>query len=196
MPSTRRSWPTSRGPRLTPSTTRPRCRPNARPAARAGEQADRPGQRDRQPWGEVRARPQSGRGTRRDPRARELAPGGGPGPCVRRGYGRARYGPTAHDRSVTLSLKKHLVAKGQVNSDFGACESGVQVKIQRNKNGNWNTIATDTTGNDGSYKDQIGDKRARIAPWCRSSRLTPPIRVARTSRRSSDTRTSCIPHRR
>jgi subtilisin-like proprotein convertase family protein len=69
--------------------------------------------------------------------------------------------PTAHDRSVTLSLKKHLVAKGQVNSDFGACESGVQVKIQRNKNGNWKTIATDTTGNDGSYKDQIGDKEGK-----------------------------------
>jgi subtilisin-like proprotein convertase family protein len=69
--------------------------------------------------------------------------------------------PTVHDRSVTLSLKKHLVAKGQVNSDFEACESGVQVKIQRNKNGNWKTIATDTTSNDGSYKDQIGDKEGR-----------------------------------
>jgi subtilisin-like proprotein convertase family protein len=69
--------------------------------------------------------------------------------------------PTAHDRSVTLSLKKHLVASGQVNSDFGACESGVKVKIQRNKDGNWKTIATDTTSNDGSYKDQIGDKEGK-----------------------------------
>ena len=69
--------------------------------------------------------------------------------------------PTAHDRSVTLSLKKHLVAKGQVNSDLEACESGVKVKIQRNKNGNWNTIATDTTSNDGSYKHDIGDKTGK-----------------------------------
>ena len=70
-------------------------------------------------------------------------------------------GPTTHDRSVTLKLSKHLVAKGKVNSDFGACESGVKVKIQRNKSGNWKTIATDTTGNDGSYKDNIGDKTGK-----------------------------------
>ena len=70
-------------------------------------------------------------------------------------------GPATHDRSVTLNLKKHLVAKGQVNSGFGACESGVKVKIQRNKNGNWKTIATDTTNGNGSYKQQIADKKGR-----------------------------------
>ena len=69
--------------------------------------------------------------------------------------------PTVHDRSVTLNLSKHLVAKGQVNSGFDACESGVKVKIQRNKNGNWKTIANDTTSNNGSYKDQIGDKEGK-----------------------------------
>ena len=70
-------------------------------------------------------------------------------------------GPTTHDRSVTLTLKKHLVAKGQVNSAFAACESGVKVKIQRNKNGNWKTIATDTTSGNGNYKKQIADKKGR-----------------------------------
>ena len=70
-------------------------------------------------------------------------------------------GPTTHDRSVTLTLKKHLVAKGQVTSGFGACESGVKVKIQRNKNGNWKTIATDTTSGNGNYKEQIADKNGR-----------------------------------
>jgi hypothetical protein len=67
--------------------------------------------------------------------------------------------PTTHDRSVTLKLTKHVVAKGQVNSDFGACESGVNVKIQRKKNGNWKTIATDTTSASGSYKEKVSDKK-------------------------------------
>ncbi len=69
--------------------------------------------------------------------------------------------PTVHDRSVTLNLSKHLVAKGEVNSGFDACESGVNVKIQRNKNGNWKTIANDTTSNNGSYKAQIGDNEGK-----------------------------------
>ncbi len=69
--------------------------------------------------------------------------------------------PTVHDRSVTLDLSKHLVAKGEVNSGFDACESGVDVKIQRNKNGNWKTIANDTTSNNGSYKAQIGDNEGK-----------------------------------
>ena len=70
-------------------------------------------------------------------------------------------GPTKHDRSVTLNLKKHLVAKGQVNSAFGACESGVSVKIQRNKNGQWKTIATDSTSANGNYKEEVKDKSGK-----------------------------------
>jgi hypothetical protein len=69
--------------------------------------------------------------------------------------------PTTHDRSVTLKLIKHLKAKGKVDSDLAACESGVKVKIQRKKDGNWKTITTDTTANDGSYQKKIGDKTGK-----------------------------------
>ena len=37
----------------------------------------------------------------------------------------------------------------------------MKVKIQRNKNGNWKTIATDTTSGNGNYKEQIADKNGR-----------------------------------
>jgi streptogramin lyase len=70
-------------------------------------------------------------------------------------------GPTVHDRSVTLRLRKHLVAKGKVNSDLDACASDLNVKIQRRGGGTWRTIATSTTGADGSYRQNIADKAGR-----------------------------------
>jgi IPT/TIG domain len=71
-------------------------------------------------------------------------------------------GPTVHDRSVTLRLRKHLVAKGRVNSDLNACVSDVNVKIQRRGGGKWRTIATtSTTGADGRYRQNIADKAGR-----------------------------------
>ena len=68
-----------------------------------------------------------------------------------------------HSRSVTLSLKKHLVARGKVTvgDAFTACISGVPVKIQRRKSGNWKTVGSTTTSASGSYKKKIKDKEGK-----------------------------------
>ena len=70
-------------------------------------------------------------------------------------------GPTQHDRSVSLNLRRHLVARGHVNSGFDACESNVTVKIQRRGGGRWRTVGTDTTNADGLYRERIPDRVGR-----------------------------------
>jgi IPT/TIG domain len=66
-----------------------------------------------------------------------------------------------HSRSVTLSLKKHLRAKGvvSVGDGFTACTASVPVKIQRKKpGGGWKSVGSTTTDASGSYKKKIKDK--------------------------------------
>ncbi len=69
-------------------------------------------------------------------------------------------GPTEHARSVTLSLKKHLVARGavSVSDGFTACAASVPVKIQRRVSGTWRTVGSTTTTETGAYKKRIKDK--------------------------------------
>jgi hypothetical protein len=77
-------------------------------------------------------------------------------------------GPVEHARTVTLKLRKHLVAKGNVTADpeLAECIAGVKVKIQRKKGGAWKSVGTATTNDAGAYKKRIKDKpgkyRARI----------------------------------
>jgi hypothetical protein len=68
-----------------------------------------------------------------------------------------------HSRSVTLSLKKHLVAKGVVNvgDTFTACEASVPVKIQRKTSGGWKNVGSTTTTASGSYSKRIKDKTGK-----------------------------------
>ena len=65
-----------------------------------------------------------------------------------------------HSRSVTLALKKHLVAKGKVTvgDGFTACASSVPVKIQRKTSSGWKNVGSTTTDASGSYKKKIKDK--------------------------------------
>jgi hypothetical protein len=65
-----------------------------------------------------------------------------------------------HSRSVTLGLKKHLVAKGKVSvgDGFTACIASVPVKIQRKTSGGWKSVGSTTTDASGSYKKKIKDK--------------------------------------
>ena len=65
-----------------------------------------------------------------------------------------------HSRSVTLSLKKHLRAKGvvSVGDGFTACTASVPVKIQRRVSGNWKSVGSTTTDASGSYSKKIKDK--------------------------------------
>jgi hypothetical protein len=67
---------------------------------------------------------------------------------------------TKHTRSVSLTLKKHLIATGTVNvaDGFNACRSNVTVKIQHLKNGVWKTVGTDQTTGLGKYKKAVNDK--------------------------------------
>ena len=72
--------------------------------------------------------------------------------------------PTTHERSITLELRRHLVARGQVTAvdGFDDCASGVTVRIQRHRrNGRWRTIDSDTTNADGSYREAIPDRVGR-----------------------------------
>jgi hypothetical protein len=70
---------------------------------------------------------------------------------------------TVHSRSVTLTLKKHLVAKGvvSVGDGFTACAASVPVKIQRKTNSGWKAVGTATTTASGSYSKKIKDKTGK-----------------------------------
>jgi hypothetical protein len=66
-----------------------------------------------------------------------------------------------HPRAITLSLVRHLVARGTVTATdgFAACTSGVGVKIQRRRaDGSWRTVGTDQTNDLGGYRERIPDR--------------------------------------
>jgi hypothetical protein len=71
--------------------------------------------------------------------------------------------PGFHARSVTLRLRRHLVARGTVSVDdaFTACAASVPVKIQRRVAGGWKIVRTTTTSPTGSYRRRIPDKAGR-----------------------------------
>jgi hypothetical protein len=75
---------------------------------------------------------------------------------------------TIHSRSVSLSLRKHLVARGKVSvSDaFTACFASVKVTIQHRSSGHWKNVKSTTTSSSGAYKvrlkDVPGKYRARL----------------------------------
>jgi hypothetical protein len=70
---------------------------------------------------------------------------------------------TTHGRSITLRLRKHLVARGVVSvvDAFTACAAGVPVKIQRRRAGGWRTVGRTTTSDTGAYKKRIRDRAGR-----------------------------------
>jgi hypothetical protein len=70
---------------------------------------------------------------------------------------------TKHGRSVSLALRKHLIARGtvHVSDGFNACRANVTVKIQRLKNGVWRTVGTDQTSANGAYKKALADRTGK-----------------------------------
>ncbi len=68
--------------------------------------------------------------------------------------------PTIHQRTITLDLRRHLVARGlvTVNDGFGVCASNVPVKIQRLRDGRWRTVDIAQTNTDGTYRERIPDR--------------------------------------
>lgn len=70
---------------------------------------------------------------------------------------------TKHHRSVSLTLKKHLMASGTVTvtDGFNACRSHVTVAIQRLKKGHWKTVGTDQTSRNGKYEKDLADNSGK-----------------------------------
>jgi len=81
---------------------------------------------------------------------------------------------TVHSRSVTLSLRKHLVARGMVSvgDGFTACVASVPVKIQHRVSGHWKAVGSTTTTSTGAYKKRIPDKPGKYR-----ARATSPVRT-------------------
>jgi hypothetical protein len=77
---------------------------------------------------------------------------------------------TAQLRSITLSLRRHLVARGVVSVEAGGpttCVASVPVKIQRRSGGSWKTVGKTTTNDTGAYRKRIRDRAGRyrsVAP--------------------------------
>lgn len=91
-----------------------------------------------------------------------------PNPTNNAGGG-AEPGTVDHDRSVSLRLRRSLVAKGAVSAegDYAPCFRNVAVRVQRNSNGAWRTVARTTSADDGTYRMKLRDRPGRyrtVAP--------------------------------
>jgi hypothetical protein len=67
-----------------------------------------------------------------------------------------------HGRTVSLRLRKHLVARGVVSAvdGFGACADGEPVRIERKKGG-WKLVKRAVTDGVGKYKVRLRDREGR-----------------------------------
>ena len=79
--------------------------------------------------------------------------------------------PSAHARTLSLSLGKHLIAGGKVGADgdTSACIASVKVKIQRRAGTSWTTVATDLTDSTGKYTAKLPDKPGKYRALVASS---------------------------
>jgi hypothetical protein len=85
---------------------------------------------------------------------------------------------TEHSRSVTLTLKKHLVARGTISAGaFTACAASVPVKIQRRVSGSWKAVASTITSATGAYKANLNDKAGRYRAKAKKVSLNDGIDV-------------------
>jgi len=86
-------------------------------------------------------------------------------------------GPVTHARSVTLSLRKHLIARGAVSvgDDFAECAASVPVKIQRRVSGAWRTVGSTTTTDTGAYKKRIRDRAGKYRARATGVSLGDPV---------------------
>lgn len=69
-------------------------------------------------------------------------------------------GGVTHTRSVTLALKKHLIATGTVSvpDGFAECASEVTVRVQKKTPSGFKTVASTVTSTAGTYKARLRDK--------------------------------------
>jgi large repetitive protein len=70
--------------------------------------------------------------------------------------------PTFHPRSISISLRRHLVVRGTVSAGgFDACADDALVRIRRFVDGAWRTIATTHTNDEGFYRVRVPDRPGR-----------------------------------
>jgi len=70
--------------------------------------------------------------------------------------------PTFHSRSISISLRRHLLVRGTVAAGgFEACADDALVRIRRFADGAWRTIATTHTNDDGFYRVRVPDQPGR-----------------------------------
>jgi hypothetical protein len=70
--------------------------------------------------------------------------------------------PTFHSRSISISLRRHLVVRGTVSAGgFDACIDDALVRIRRFVDGAWRTIATTHTNDAGFYRVRVPDRPGR-----------------------------------
>jgi hypothetical protein len=86
-------------------------------------------------------------------------------------------GPVTHARSISLSLRKHLVARGKVSvgDAFTDCAASVPVKIQRRRAGGWRTVGSTTTTATGAYKKRIRDRAGKYRAKAPKVSLGTPV---------------------
>jgi hypothetical protein len=81
--------------------------------------------------------------------------------------------PAVHARSITLRLRKHLVARGKVSvgDGFTDCAASVTVRVQRRVSGRWRTVERTTTTDTGAYKKRIKDRPGKYRSVARTINL-------------------------
>jgi IPT/TIG domain len=96
---------------------------------------------------------------------------------------------TVHSRSVTLSLKRHLVAKGvvSVGDGFTACVASVPVKIQRRVSGSWKAVGSTTTTSTGSYSKKLKDKTGKYRAKAPKVTLNAGVDICKGAKSSART---------
>jgi subtilisin family serine protease len=69
----------------------------------------------------------------------------------------------SHGRSVSLKLRKHLIARGSLAEadGFAGCVQGATVRLQRKRRGAWRTIETVTPKSTGAFRAKIKDRPGR-----------------------------------
>jgi hypothetical protein len=86
-------------------------------------------------------------------------------------------GPVTHARSISLSLRKHLVARGKVSvgDAFTDCAASVPVKIQRRVSGHWKTVGSTTTSDTGAYNKRIRNRAGKYRAKAPKVSLGTPV---------------------
>jgi Tol biopolymer transport system component len=74
-----------------------------------------------------------------------------------------------HPRRVTLTMRRHLVAKGVLSATTGpSCADGQRVVVQRRARSGWRRVTAVTTGPDGRFRAAVADRagvyRAIVTP--------------------------------